>query len=89
MPVPLTRNRHRAARSHIIRAGGSESISFAFQVSAPGLYLLSFRGLPDEEVVAEAEKLGASEPVVISTSKYIWVDETPVGTHDLDAQPEF
>ncbi len=51
--VPLTFNPKSGAISHIIRAGTTESIPFAFKVASAGLYLLSFRGTVDGEERAE------------------------------------
>ena len=47
----------------------TESIPFVAQVSSPGLYLLSFRGLVDEQERAEAQKLGA-EMLAAETWRY-------------------
>jgi hypothetical protein len=43
-PVMLTRDPGGAARSHVIRAGATENLTFAFKPDRRGLYLLSFRG---------------------------------------------
>jgi hypothetical protein len=84
MFVPITRYRQFPAKSHTIRAGGTESISFGFQVPEPGLYLLSFRAVPDEKAIKEVENLGALAPVAITTSKYVWIDESPAGVAKQD-----
>src|ERR1700730_881448 len=52
--VPLTLDPKSEAVSHVVRAGGIESMSFALRVSVPGLYYLSFRGVVDERERAEA-----------------------------------
>jgi hypothetical protein len=74
--VPLTLNPKSEAPSHVVRAGGKESIPFAFQVSSPGLYLLSFRGVVDEKDRAEAAKLGVELPVAWTGNRYVIVGGT-------------
>jgi len=75
--VPLTLDPDSEPPSHIIRAGGTESIPFAVQVSSPGLYLLSFRGVVNEQEHAEAQKLGAEMPTAWTGNRYVLVGDTP------------
>jgi hypothetical protein len=71
--VPLTSNPKSTAISHVIRAGTTESIPFAFKVQAAGLYLLSFRGGIDGEERAEAARLGLYLPEAWTGNKYVRV----------------
>ena len=73
--VPLTFNPKSGAVSHVVRAGTTELIPFAFKVAAAGLYLLSFRGVVDGEERAEAERLGLSLPEAWTGNKYVLVGE--------------
>jgi hypothetical protein len=73
--VPLTFNPKSGAISHVIRAGATESIPFAFKVPSAGLYLLSFRGSIDGEERAEAERLGLPLPEAWTGNKYVLVGE--------------
>jgi len=66
------------ARSHIVRAGGKESLPFTALVPSPGLYLLSFRGVVDEKDRAEAAKLGVELPVAWTGNRYVFVDDARV-----------
>jgi hypothetical protein len=54
LPVMTTVNPEVPAKSHFIRAGATEVLTFAFRPRQPGLYLLSFRGATDQGVHAEA-----------------------------------
>jgi hypothetical protein len=76
--VPLTMNPYGEARSHVIRAGATEVISFVFRVSATGCYLLSFRGAVAPEEREEAEKLGATLLTAWTANKYIMVGKDPI-----------
>ena len=73
--VPLTFSPKSGPISHIIRAGTTESIPFAFKVASAGLYLLSFRGTVDAEECAEAERLGLQLPEAWTGNKYVLVGE--------------
>lgn len=73
--VPLTQDPTAKAVSHVIRSGGKESISFALKVTS-GLYLLSFRGVLDEEERVESKHAGADLPVAWTCNKYVFVGET-------------
>jgi hypothetical protein len=87
--VPLTLDPESEAVSHVIRAGGTESIPFALRVSSPGLYLLSFRGAVDKQERAEAQKLGAELPVAWTGNRHVLVGDTPVpsASESTDAFP--
>jgi hypothetical protein len=76
--VPLTLNPNAGAVSHVIRPGGTESIPFAFRLATPGLYLLSFRGVVDEQERAEAQKLGTQAPEAWTGNKYVLVGDVAV-----------
>jgi hypothetical protein len=71
--VPLTLQPDLEPVSHVIRAGGAESIPFAIRVTTPGLYLLSFRGMVDEEERRVSETTGAELPVSWTGSKFVLV----------------
>ena len=77
--VPLTLNPDFEPPSHVIRAGGTESIPFAASVSSPGLYFLSFRGLVNEKERAEAQELGTKMPVAWTGNRYVLVGDTASG----------
>ena len=72
--VPLTYDPAGDAKSHLVRPGGCETISYAVHVTA-GLYLLSFRGEVSAETREEVKELGATSPTVWSANKYVLVDE--------------
>ena len=74
--VKLTRKPELESVSHVIRAGGTEAINFVAHVPQTGLYLLSFRGLVDEQEKAEAKKLGADLPVAWTANRYVLVNDT-------------
>ncbi len=76
--VPLTLNPNTGAVAHVIRPGGTESIPFAFRLSSPGLYLLSFRGGVDEQERVESQKLGAPSPEAWTGNKYVLVGDVAV-----------
>jgi hypothetical protein len=78
--VPLTVNPEFEPISHVIRAGGTESIPFAVRVASPGLYLLSFRGLVDEQERAEAQELGVEMPVAWTGNRHVLVGDAPAGS---------
>ena len=71
--VPLTLQPDQESVSHTIRAGGTESIPFAVRVATPGLYLLSFRGIVDEEERKVSQETGANYPVAWTGNKYVLV----------------
>jgi hypothetical protein len=71
--VPLTLHPDLDAISHIIRAGGAESIPFAVRVTTPGLYLLSFRGSVDEAERNVSANTGAELPVSWTARKFVLV----------------
>ena len=73
--VPLTLNPQAEPKSHILRAGGTESIHFPIHVSISGVYLLSFRGAVDEQEREESAKLGAELPVVWTGNRYVFVGD--------------
>ena len=63
------------ASSHVVRAGGIESMSFALQVSVPRLYYLSFRAVVDERDRAEAKEHGVELPKAWTCNRYVFVGE--------------
>ena len=69
--VLATLNPDHEPPSHVIRAGGMESIPFAFRVSSPGLYLLSFRAAVDEQERSVSMESGATKHVAWTGSKYV------------------
>ena len=71
--VPLTLQPDQESVSHVIRAGGTESIPFAIRVTTPGLYLLSFRGMVDEEERKVSAITGADLPVSWTSNKFVLV----------------
>jgi hypothetical protein len=60
--------------SHVIRAGGTECIPFAFKVSSAGTYLLSFRGAVDEEERMLSAEAGARMPTAWTGSRYLVIE---------------
>ena len=76
--VRMTRDPRSEARSHVVRAGGKESLPFAVQVPSPGVYLLSFRGAVDEKDRIEAAKLGVHLPVAWTGSSHVVVGNPQV-----------
>jgi hypothetical protein len=75
LQVPLTLDPTSVPNSHIIRAGGTESISFSIRVPIAGVYLLSFRGVVDEQERTESAKLGADLPVAWTGNRYVLVGD--------------
>jgi hypothetical protein len=75
-PVMTTVNPEAPAKSHFVRAGATEVLTFAFKPRQPGLYLLSFRGATDKSVHAEAEKYGVLLPTAWTAKRYILVART-------------
>jgi hypothetical protein len=73
--VPLTANPMSVAPSHIIRAGGIETISFAVRVTVSGLYLLTFRGRVSEQARKEVKELGDKNTTIWGASKYLLVND--------------
>jgi len=73
--VPLTLNPQAEPRSHILRAGGTESIHFPIHVSISGVYLLSFRGVVDETERKESAKLGAELPLAWTGSRLVFIGD--------------
>jgi hypothetical protein len=64
------------AASHLIRAGTTEYLTFAFQPNRPGLYLLSFRGVVDKDVHADAmKKYNVTLPTSWTAKRYFFVDK--------------
>jgi hypothetical protein len=75
--VPLAFHPNDEAESHIIRAGGIESIPFALRVPVAGLYLLSFRGLVDVLEQPVAQELGAKKGTAWTCNRYVLVGDIP------------
>jgi hypothetical protein len=75
LSVPLTKNPEVKSKSHILRAGGTESIHFPIHVSISGVYLLSFRGVVDKQERAEAAKVGAKSPVAWTGNRLVFVGD--------------
>jgi hypothetical protein len=80
--VPLAINPRGEAESHIIRAGGLESIPFALKVASAGLYLLSFRALVDVVEQPVAKELGAQQGTAWTCNRYVLVDDVAAGIHE-------
>ena len=76
--VPRTLDPKAKALSHVVRAGGKESLPFTALTPSPGLYLLSFRGVLAEKDRAEALKLGVELPVAWTGNRYVLIDDTRV-----------
>jgi hypothetical protein len=74
-PVMSTRDPTIPALSHIIRAGTTETLTFAFQPEQPGLYLLSFRGAVDEDVRKGTEIYGIRMPTAWTAKRYVFVSK--------------
>jgi hypothetical protein len=72
--VMSTRDPEVNARSHVIRAGATETLTFAARLTVPGLYLLSFRGAVAEDVRAEATKYGVRLPTSWTAKRYVYID---------------
>jgi hypothetical protein len=73
--VPMTYNPASDAYSHVVRAGGKETLPFAVKVPSPGLYLLSFRGVVDKKDRIEAEKLKVNLPVAWTGNRHVLVGD--------------
>ena len=59
--------------SHVIRAGTTETLTFAFRPARLGLYLLSFRGATAADVREEARKYGVALPTAWTAREYLLV----------------
>jgi hypothetical protein len=77
--VMLTRDPRAKARSHVIRAGATETLTFALRLTTPGLYLLSFRGAAAKDVREEAAKYGVRLPTSWTAKRYVYVGDAPSG----------
>lgn len=79
-PIQLTvrkaKDPNADAISRIVRAGGSEHLSFAAHLSLPGVYLLSFRAAvaPDEKSVSVEAGAGPNSVLGWTATKYIIVE---------------
>jgi len=71
-----TKDPSKPAVSHVLRAGTTENLTFAFQTDQRGLYLLSFRGAVDEDVRKEAERYGVQMPTAWTAKRYVSVGKT-------------
>lgn len=82
LTVRQTKNPNYEATSHIIRAGGKETISFAVHISNPGVYLLSFRGVvaPDEKLISVEAGVHPTSGVSWTATKYITITHEPSET---------
>lgn len=76
LTVKKTRDPNVDAPSHIIRAGASQQLPFAAQLSCAGLYLLSFRAAvaPDDLAVSVAAGASANSRFAWTATKYILVE---------------
>jgi len=79
--VMQTRNLNQPAVSHIIRAGATETLTFAARLRAPGLYLLSFRGATAKDVRVDAVKYGVLLPAAYTANRYVYVGEPPASAN--------
>jgi len=63
--------------SHVLRAGGSQTLSFAALVKKPGVYLLSFRGVVAPEDVSVSVEAGTQPQNTVSwtATKYIVIED--------------
>lgn len=75
--VMSTKNPVIRAVSHIVRAGGAETLSFVFKPEKIGLYLLSFRAAADDEVRSEAAQYGVRLPTAWTAKRYVRVTDRP------------
>jgi hypothetical protein len=73
LTVRQTKNPNNEATSHIIRAGGEQTISFALLISRPGVYFLSFRGVvaPDEKTVSVEAGASPKSGLSWTATKYV------------------
>jgi len=71
--VMSTRDPSKPAVSHVLRAGATETLTFAFQTDQPGLYLLSFRGAVDKDIRKEAKSYGVQMPTAWTAKRYVFV----------------
>jgi hypothetical protein len=74
--VMLTRDPTVRAASHVVRAGATETLAFAFRPSRSGLYLLAFRGRVAEDVRADVERYGVLLPTAWTAKRYVYVPES-------------
>ena len=75
--VMQTRDPNAPAISHVVRAGTTETLTFAARLGAPGLYLLSFRGATAEDVREDAAKYGVLLPTSWTAKRYVCVGNPP------------
>jgi hypothetical protein len=72
LEVMQTLNPTNQARSHIVRASGTESLTFVLRVPVAGLYLLSFRGPVDQQT---RQEVGATLPGAWTGNVYVLVGD--------------
>lgn len=71
--VRQTKNPNNEATSHIIRAGGEQTITFALLIPKPGVYLISFRVIvtPDEKSVSVEAGASPTSGLSWTAKKYV------------------
>lgn len=76
LAVRQAKNPNLDAVSHVIRAGGSQAITFAVLLPSAGVYFLSFRGVvpPDEQHVSFQTGVQQTSSLAWTTAKYIYID---------------
>lgn len=77
IPVRQTVNPELEAVSHILRAGGKQTLPFAVLVQNSGVYLLSFRGVVAPEEASISVEAGTQQQNTVSwtATKYIVVED--------------
>lgn len=75
--VRQARDPNAEAVSHLVRAGGTQRLTFAANVAAPGIYFVSFRGVlaPDEQAVSVDAGAASSNPLSWTAARYVVVPD--------------
>ncbi len=75
--VRQARNPNAEALSHVIRAGGTQRLSFVANVPTPGIYFVSFRGVldPEEQCVSLDAGTASGNPMSWTATTYVLISD--------------
>lgn len=78
LTVRSTKYPNKQAIAHIVRAGGSQTVSFTTTIKDAGVYLITFRGVmaPDEKNVSVEAGASVSSGLSWTATKYIFISGT-------------
>jgi hypothetical protein len=76
--VRQARDPNNEALSHVIRAGGTQRLTFVANVPTPGIYFVSFRGVldPEEQGISFDAGTRSGNPVSWTSVTYVLISDT-------------